>query len=58
MKFSEIMHDREIVLDNGWSIKVGRGFDIYQKPDNCFSVGGSDFEIRPCLETKVDIFRT
>jgi len=57
LKFSETLHDREIRLDNGWTIQMGRGFDIYQKLDNWFSLGTSDFEMRPCLETKVDIFR-
>jgi ATP-dependent Lon protease len=57
LKFSETLHDREIRLDNGWTIQIGRGFDIYQKLDNWFSIGSSDFEMRPCLETRVDIFR-
>jgi len=26
------MHDREIRMDNGWVIKIGRGLDFYQKP--------------------------
>jgi ATP-dependent Lon protease len=55
--FREVLHDRQILLDNGWIIKIGRGFDIYQKPDNWFSVGSADFSLRPCLETTVDIFR-
>ena len=57
-KFNNTIHDREITLDNGWIIKIGRGFDIYQKPDNWFSVGSSDLDLRPCLETKVDIYRS
>lgn len=55
--YNEHQHDREIRLENGWKIKIGRGFDIYQKPDNWFSVGVNDLELRPCLETIVDIFR-
>ena len=57
-KFNNTIHDREITLDNGWIIKIGRGFDIYQKPDNWFSVGSSDLDLRPCLETKVDIYQS
>lgn len=57
VKFSDTLHDREIRLDNGWTIQIGRGFDIYQKLDNWFSIGTSDLEMRPCMETKVDIFR-
>jgi len=52
------LHDREIRIDNGWTIKIGRGLDIYQKPDGWFSVGANDLALRPCLETKVDIFRS
>jgi len=54
--FSDTIHDREIKLSNGWVIKIGRGLDIYQKPDTWFSIGLTDFDLRPCLETKVDIF--
>ncbi len=56
-KFSDVIHDREIRLDNGWLIKIGRGFDIYQKPESWFMVGANDHDLRPCLETKVDIFK-
>lgn len=51
------LHDREIRIDNGWRIKIGRGLDFYQKPASWFSVGASDMSLRPCLETEVDIFR-
>lgn len=50
------LHDREIRIDNGWTVKIGRGLDIYQKPDGWFSVGANDLSLRPCLETKVDIY--
>jgi ATP-dependent Lon protease len=55
--FSETVHDREIKLDTGWVIKIGRGLDIYQKPDEWFAIGASDYYLRRCLETKVDIFK-
>lgn len=55
--FEKGLHDREIRLDNGWNIKIGRGFDFHQKPDNWFVIGANYFELRPCLKTKVDIFR-
>ena len=51
------IHDREIRLDNGWIIKIGRGLDFYQKPGGWFEVGANDLSLRKCLETKVDIFR-
>ncbi|MEI6180724.1 MAG: BREX system Lon protease-like protein BrxL [Chloroflexales bacterium] len=57
MSFSASLHDREIRLDNGWVIKIGRGLDFYQKPDSWFAIGSNDLTLRKCLETKVDIFR-
>ena len=51
------LHDREIRIDNGWVIKIGRGLDFYQKPDSWFGIGANDLSLRRCLETKVDIFR-
>ena len=51
------LHDREIRIDNGWHIKIGRGLDFYQKPGSWFEVGANDLTLRKCLETKVDIFK-
>ncbi|TQK04936.1 BREX system Lon protease-like protein BrxL [Herbaspirillum sp. SJZ107] len=57
VKLNPNIHDREIRLDNGWVIKIGRGLDFYQKPSGWFEVGANDLSLRKCLETKVDIFR-
>lgn len=57
VKLNPNMHDREIRLDNGWIIKIGRGLDFYQKPGGWFEVGANDLSLRKCLETKIDIFR-
>ncbi|WP_019611719.1 BREX system Lon protease-like protein BrxL [Thioalkalivibrio sp. AKL7] len=54
---NENLHDREIKIDNGWVVKIGRGLDFYQKPDLWFGVGAHDLAMRRCLETKVDIFK-
>lgn len=51
------LHDREIRIDNGWVVKIGRGLDFYQRPGSWFEVGAHDLSLRRCLETKVDIFR-
>ena len=51
------IHDREIKIDDAWVIKIGRGLDFYQRPEGWFTIGANDFSLRPCLETKVDIFR-
>ena len=50
------LHDREIRLDNGWVIKIGRGLDFYQKPASWFEIGAMDMSLRKCLDTKVDIY--
>lgn len=56
VKLNPNIHDREIRLDNGWVIKIGRGLDFYQRPGSWFEVGANDLSLRKCLETKVDIF--
>lgn len=58
VKLNPNLHDREIRMDNGWVVKIGRGLDLFQKPANWFEIGVSDLSLRKCLETKVDIFRT
>lgn len=57
VKLNPNMHDREIRLDNGWIIKIGRGLDFYQRPMSWFEVGVHDLSLRKCLETKVDIYK-
>ncbi|EIC22707.1 BREX system Lon protease-like protein BrxL [Thiorhodovibrio frisius] len=57
IKVNENLHDREIRIDNGWIIKIGRGLDFYQKPDSWYGIGSTDLSLRRCLETKVDIYQ-
>ncbi len=58
IEFDNRKHDRQIVFDNGWTVKIGRGLDFYQKPGSFYAVGAHDLELRPCLETMIDIFRS
>lgn len=58
IRMNQKLHDREIRLDNGWTIKIGRGLDFYQKPSGWYEIGANDLTLRKCLETKVDIFRS
>jgi ATP-dependent Lon protease len=58
IRFNPNLHDREIRIDNGWTVKIGRGLDFYQKPSTYFDIGSNDLSLRKCLETKVDIFRS
>ena len=57
INFNSHLHDREIKLDNGWVIRIGRGLDYFQPPEDWFTIGASDMDLRPCLETKVDIHK-
>jgi len=57
VEFETNIHDRQITLNNGWVIKIGRGLDIFQKPESFYSIGNYDQTQRKCLETMVDIFR-
>lgn len=45
-------HDRKIVLDNGWTINLGRGLDIFEKFSR-FSLSNSRQENRRCKEFSV-----
>ena len=40
-------HDRSIILDNGWTIDLGRGLDIFEKFQR-FSLGNTCQELRRC----------
>jgi hypothetical protein len=50
-------HDREVRFDNGWRINIGRGLDIYYPAESRASVEASDFTLRRCRGTKVDVSR-
>jgi ATP-dependent Lon protease len=56
VKLNPNNHDREIRVDDGWVIKIGRGLNFYQKPSGWSEIGANDMSLRKCLETKVDIF--
>ncbi|KAJ0172729.1 hypothetical protein K1T71_011868 [Dendrolimus kikuchii] len=55
VKYSDTLHDRQIILSSGWIIKIGRGLDFYKAPDHKFCLGMYDLDLRPCHETTVDI---
>ena len=55
-EFSTTLHDREVRLDTGWVIKIGRGLDIYKPPEGKMVLGYFDLHLRKCQETTVDIF--
>ncbi|VDK86339.1 unnamed protein product [Onchocerca ochengi] len=56
VKCSGTMHDREIRFDNGWTYRIGRGLDYFQKQQP-LTLGITDFNLRKCQETNVCILR-
>jgi len=59
VQYRELLHDREIKINNGWNIKMGRGLDYFQSlSGNFFQVGANDLDLRPCLETSFDFYKT
>lgn len=54
---SSSLHDRQITTDTGWEISLGRGLDIYKKPDDWLAVGATDFALRPCYQTIIIFHR-
>jgi len=57
-EFSTVLHDREIRIDNGWCIKMGRGLDFYQSlAGNYYQIGVNDLDLRPCLECSFDFYK-
>lgn len=54
---SEKLHDREVIFSNHWTVKIGRGLDIYYPPESWSSVGVSNYNLRKCRQTKVDVLR-
>ena len=55
-EFSQTLHDRLIRLNTGWVIKLGRGLDIYKNSKSKWSLGYYDMDLRPCLQTSLDIY--
>ncbi|XP_059613543.1 MIT domain-containing protein 1 [Phlebotomus argentipes] len=55
VEFSKTTHDRQIILSNGYIIKIGRGLNYFKRAEK-YSLGIYNFDFRECRETNVDIF--
>jgi ATP-dependent Lon protease len=55
--FDDNLHDRWIETDTGWRIILGRGLDIFQKPDDKFTLGFLDQTKRKCKATTITYTR-
>lgn len=56
--FNPNQHDRYIKADNGWKIILGRGLDIFLKPEGKFNVAELYQEKRKCRATEITYLRT
>jgi ATP-dependent Lon protease len=56
-EFQESIHDRSIVLDNGWKIVLGRGLDIWQKTNGWFDLSEFIQDKRQCKACEVTYLR-
>jgi len=55
--FDNNLHDRWIETDTGWRIILGRGLDIFQKPEDKFTLGFLDQTKRKCKATTITYTR-
>lgn len=55
-KFDDL-HDRHILTDTGWKIKLGRGLDIFEKVDSFFNAANSIQELRSCKNCEITYLR-
>jgi len=52
-EFNLSVHDRKIDTDTGWHIILGRGLDIYQKPESKYELSAVDQNKMKCRETEI-----
>ena len=52
-EFEKSVHDRFIKSDNGWKIILGRGLDMFQKPEGKFSIADLRQEQRRCKACEI-----
>jgi len=56
-EFSGSIHDRYIETNDGWQITLGRGLDIFQKPESWFDFDKDDYRKRKCKSTIISYNR-
>jgi len=52
-EFNPNIHDRFIKSDTDWKIILGRGLDIYQRPEGRFNIAGFQQEQRQCKSCEI-----
>jgi ATP-dependent Lon protease len=56
-EFSDTLHDRSIVMNNGWKIILGRGLDFWQKTNGKYDLAEIYQEKRLCKEFEVTVIK-
>ncbi|XP_053686528.1 MIT domain-containing protein 1-like [Sabethes cyaneus] len=56
VEYSEHMHDRQVILSNGYIVKIGRGLNYFKPASSKYSLGAFNYHFRECRETNIDIF--
>jgi len=56
--FEKNLHDRWIETNTGWRIILGRGLDIFQKPEGKFTLGFVDQAKRACKATTITYIKS
>jgi ATP-dependent Lon protease len=56
--FDDNIHDRSILLDNGWKIVLGRGLDIWQKTGGWYDVNEYIQEKRLCKACEITFLKS
>lgn len=56
-EFDENIHDRSLVMNNGWKIVLGRGLDIFQKTNGWYDIAEYYQEKRLCKACEVTFMK-
>ncbi|MEM0519593.1 BREX system Lon protease-like protein BrxL [Aequorivita flava] len=56
-EFDDFIHDRSIVMDNGWKVVLGRGLDIWQKTGGWYDINEYIQEKRLCKACEVTFIK-
>ncbi len=51
--FDDKIHDRYVETDSGWKINLGRGLDIFYKPEIKYGMGEMDQKKRKCRSCQI-----
>lgn len=56
-EFDDFIHDRSIVINNGWKIILGRGLDIWQKTGGWYDINEYIQEKRVCKACEITFLK-